>query len=178
MIPKPVEEIINEQIKNELESAYLYLSAAAWFQEKNLDGMANWMKVQVHEETIHAMKFFDHIANRGGKVILLDLKQIKTNWTSPLEVFQDAVVHEEFITGCINKIVTVVRDNKDYAAEPMLHWFVNEQIEEESNVTKIVEELKRIGTSQDGLFMLDRELAARVWPVGSCFNPIDYNAFV
>jgi ferritin len=177
MIPKPVESIINEQIKNELESAYLYLSAAAWFQEKNLEGMAHWMKVQVHEETIHAMKFFDHITDRGGKVILHDLKQTKTDWASPLEVFQDALVHEEFITGCINKIVTVSRESQDYTSEPILHWFINEQIEEENNVSKIVEELKRIGSSQDGLFLLDRELGARVWPAGSCFNPVDYQAF-
>jgi ferritin len=177
MIPQPVMDIINEQIRNELESAYLYLSAAAWFEKQNLNGMSHWMRVQVHEETIHAMKFFDHLSDRGGTVKLLDLKQIKTDWASPLEVFKDALAHEEFISNCIYNIMKVSRENNDFASEPLLHWFVNEQIEEESNVQKIVEELKRIGKDENGLFLLDRELGTRVWPVGSCFNQVDYSTF-
>ena len=175
MIPKPVQDIINEQIKNEFESAYLYLSAAGWFHAHNFEGMAHWMRVQVHEETIHGMKFVDHINNRGGTVKLMDMKQIKTDWASPQEVFTDALKHEEFITERINNILKISRENSDYASEPLLHWFVNEQIEEESNVTKILEELKKNGTNDNGLFMIDRELAARAWPAGSCFNPLNYN---
>lgn len=175
MIPEPVKAIINEQIKNEFESAYLYLSAAAWFHAHNLEGMAHWMRVQVHEETIHGMKFLDHINDRGGSVKLLDMKQIKTDWQSAKEVFEDSLAHEQFITDCINKIMKVARDNNDYASEPLLHWFVNEQIEEEANVTKILEELKKVGDNQNGLFLLDRELGTRMWPAGSCYNPINYN---
>lgn len=177
MIPEPVQAVINEQIRNEFESAYLYLSAAAWLHAHNLEGMAHWMRVQVHEETIHGMKFIDHINDRGGHVRLLDMKQIKTDWSTAKEVFEDALVHEEFITSCINKIMKVTRDNSDYASEPLLHWFVNEQIEEEANVAKILEELKRIGDNQNGLYLLDKELGARIWPVGSCYNAVDYKAF-
>ena len=111
---------MNEQIKNELESYYIYLSMAAYFHEQSLDGMAQWMRSQAHEETTHAMKFFDHIIDRGGKVVLQDLKQLKTDWASPLEAWQDAYKHEQFISGKINDIMTVVREEKDYPAEPMI----------------------------------------------------------
>jgi ferritin len=175
MIPKPVRDIMNEQIKNELESYYLYLSAVAYFHEQNLDGMAHWMRVQAHEETTHAMKFFDHIIDRGGEVALLDLKQLKLTWKSPLEAWKDAYAHEQLITSKIHAIVKVVREENDYTAEPMMNWFVKEQIEEEKNTDGIARQLERIGASKDGLYMLDKELAARAWPAGSCFDPLSYN---
>jgi len=175
MIPQPVRNIMNEQIKNELESYYIYLSMVAYFHEQNLDGMAHWMRVQAHEETTHAMKFFDHLIDRGGEVALLDLKQLKLTWTSPLEAWKDAYAHEQFITAKIHAIVKVVRDENDYTAEPMMNWFVKEQIEEEKNTDGIARQLERIGASKDGLYMLDKELAARAWPAGSCFDPLSYN---
>jgi ferritin len=175
MIPSRVRDIMNEQVKAELESQYIYLSMVAYFHEQNLDGMAHWMRVQAHEETTHALKFFDHVVDRGGTVELLDLKQLKKTWASPLEAWQDAYKHEQFITARIHAILKVVREESDYTAEPMLNWFVKEQIEEEKNTSGIQAQMERIGASKDGLYMLDKELAARAWPAGSCFDPLSYN---
>jgi ferritin len=171
MISKKMNDAINDQIKNELESYYIYLSMASYFHSKALDGMGHWMRVQAHEEMLHAMKFFNHVVDRGGKVVLKDLKQLKTSWKSPLEAFQDALKHEQFISGKINALITIARQEKEYATEPLLAWFADEQIEEESNAGKIAEQLAMVGSDKSGLLMLDRELAARAYPPGSPLNP-------
>jgi ferritin len=175
MINKKMFDAFNDQIKHELESAYIYLSMVAYFHSQNLDGMAHWMRVQVHEETIHAMKFFDHLTSRGASVTLLGLKQLKTTWKNPLEPWKDAYAHEQFITGKIHALIKIARKENDYTAEPLLNWFLNEQIEEESNTDKISRQMELIGDSKEGLFMLDRELAARIFPPGSSFDPLAYN---
>ena len=172
MIGKKLNDAMNEQIKNELESYYIYLSMAAWLHSKALDGMGHWMRVQAHEEMLHAMKFFNHLIDRGGKVALKDLKQLKVQWKSPLEVFQDALEHEKFISKKINDLMSIARQEKEYASEPLLAWFTDEQIEEESNANKITEQLEMVGADKSGLLMLDRELAARVYPPGSPLNPV------
>lgn len=174
MIGKRLESAMNEQIKNELESYYIYLSMAAYFHDANLDGMAHWMRCQAHEEMIHAMKFFDHVNDRGGRVVLMDLKQIKTAWKSPLEAFQDAYQHEQFISGKINELTTIAREERDYAAEPMLAWFSDEQVEEEATASKIVAELEMIDDDKRGLLMIDRELSGRSFPPGSPLDPVAY----
>ena len=174
MIAKRMREAMNMQIKHELESYYIYLSMVAYFHEQNLDGMAHWMRCQAHEEMIHAMKFFDHIIDRGGSVKLLDLKQLKTSWKLPLEAWKDAYEHEQFITGKINELIKISREENDYNAEPLLHWFANEQIEEEKNTDKVVKELEMIGNSKEGLFMVDRELGTRVFTPGSPLDPAAY----
>jgi ferritin len=176
MISKKMFDAVNDQIKHELESAYIYLSMAAYFHSQNLDGMAHWMRVQVHEETIHAMKFFDHLTDRGAAVALQDLKQLKKTWKNPLEPWKDAYAHEQFITGKIHNLLKVARKENDYTAEPLLNWFVNEQIEEENNTDKICRQMEMVGNSKEGLFLLDRELGARVYPAGSPFDPTAYNA--
>jgi ferritin len=172
MIGKKLTDAMNEQIKNELESYYIYLSMAAWLHSKALDGMGHWMRVQAHEEMLHAMKFFNHLIDRGGKVALKDLKQLKVQWKSPLEVFQDALEHEKFISKKINDLMSIARQEKEYASEPLLAWFTDEQIEEESNANKITEQLEMVGADKSGLLMLDRELAARAYPPGSPLNPV------
>jgi ferritin len=174
MIPQRLTQALNEQIKNELESAYLYLSAAAYFHSISLDGMAHWMRCQAHEETIHAMKFMDHLNDRNAPVNLLDMVQIKTRWTSPLEVWQDAYAHEQFITSKINDMTTLAREEKDYQSEPLLAWFTAEQIEEEATASKIAGEMEMVGDSKSALLMLDRELGARAFPTGSPFDPLAY----
>ncbi len=176
MISEKVQTILNEQIKNELESYYIYLSMVSYFQSENLDGMAHWMRIQAHEEMMHAMKFFDHISERGGTVTLLNLTQLKTTWKSPLEAWKNACEHEKFITGKIHGIMKLIRKENDYAAEPLVAWFVSEQIEEEANAEKILRQMENIGDSKQGLFMLDRELAARAFPTGSPLDPAAYNA--
>ena len=167
MIPERLAQAMNDQIKHELESYYIYLSMAAYFHSRSLDGMGHWMRAQAHEEMIHAMKFFEHLNDRGAKIQLQDLKQLKTEWSSPLEAFQDALAHEQFISGKINDLTTIAREEKDYASEPMLAWFADEQIEEEATAGKITDELEMIGADKSALLMMDRELQARPFPMGS-----------
>jgi len=171
MIRERLSTAINDQIKNELESYYIYLSMAAYFHSNSLDGMGHWMRAQAHEEMIHAMKFVEHLIDRGGKVVLQDLKQLKTEWSSPLEAFQDALEHEKFISDKINDLTTIAREEKDYASEPLLAWFTDEQIEEEASAGKITDELSMIGDDKSALLMLDRELGTRTYPAGSPLDP-------
>ena len=172
MIGERLNNAINEQIKNELESYYIYLSMAAWLHGKSLDGMGHYMRCQAHEEMIHAMKLFNHVIDRGGEVVLQDLKQLKTQWSSPLEVFQDAFEHEKFISGKISDLTTVAREERDYTSEPILAWFSEEQIEEEASASKVAAELEMVGQDKSGLLMLDRELGGRVYPAGSPLDPV------
>ncbi|UCF94603.1 MAG: ferritin [Desulfobacterales bacterium] len=174
MIGERLCKALNDQIKNELESYYIYLSMAAYFHSIPLDGMAHWMRCQAHEEMIHAMKFFDHIIDRGGRVELQNLSQLKTTWSSPAEAFRDSYEHEKFISGKINDLTTIAREEKDYAAEPLLAWFADEQIEEEASTGKVADELEMVGGDKSGLLLLDRELAARAFPAGS---PLDRTAY-
>jgi len=156
MIGKRMQDAMNEQIKHELESAYLYLSMVAYLNAEGLDGMAQWMTVQTQEEIAHAMRFFNHLSERGGRVELLPLAQPQKEWASPLEAFKAAYGHEQFISGTI-----VAEEENDNPAKIMLQWFVSEQVEEEDSTRKVVELLERIGDSGHGLVMVDRELGAR-----------------
>lgn len=175
MIGEKLSNAINDQVKNELESYYIYLSMAAWFHARSLDGMAHWMRCQAHEEMIHAMKFYDHILDRDGTVTLQNLAQLKVQWTSPLEVWQDTYKHEQFISSKIDELTTIAREQKDFQSEPMLSWFSKEQVEEEATASKIADQLEMIGNDKSALLMLDRELGARVFPAGSPLDPAAYN---
>ncbi|NMC14780.1 MAG: ferritin [Chloroflexi bacterium] len=161
MISLIVQNAMNEQIKNELFSAYLYLSMAAFFEEKNLPGFAHWMRVQAQEEQEHALKFFDFIHDRGGKITLLPIEQPKAEWKSALDAFNDAYEHEQLVTGMINKIYETALEQKDYPSQIMLQWFIDEQVEEEKNASDIVEQLKRIEERGTAILMLDHELGKR-----------------
>ncbi len=176
MIGDKLLQAMNDQIKNELESYYIYHSMASYFHSISLDGMGHWMRCQSHEELTHAMKFFDHVIDRGGKVILQDLKQIKTEWSSPAEAFKDAFQHEQFISGKINELMAIAREEKEFSSEPLLDWFISEQIEEEASASKIADELEMAGDEKSALLMLDRELGNRPFPAGSPFDPAVYNA--
>jgi ferritin len=161
MIGQRMKEALNEQIKHELESAYLYLSMVAYFESIGLEGAAQWMRVQSKEEVEHAMKFFDHVNERDGRIELLSLAQPKKEWSSPLEAFKAAYGHEQFITGKINELVKIATDEQDHAAAILLQWFVTEQVEEEASTSRVVDMLERIGDSGHGLLLLDRELGTR-----------------
>ena len=163
MISKKMQDAMNEQIKHELESAYLYLSMVAYFHSVGLDGMAQWMRAQTQEEMVHAMKFFDHIKDREGRVELLPLAQLKKEWSSPLAAFQDAYEHEKFITAKINALVKIAAEEADHPASVLLQWFTTEQVEEEASTSKVAQMLERIGDSGSGLVMLDRELGTRTF---------------
>jgi ferritin len=162
MISQRMQNEMNEQIKHETFSAYLYFSMAAYFHAKSLDGMAQWMKAQAQEELGHALRFFNHIDARGGRIELQAIDKPQMLWESPLAAFEASLVHEEFITGRINDIVRVAAEENDHAAAIMLQWFVSEQVEEESSVTKVIDMLKLIGDSGHGLLMADRELGQRI----------------
>ena len=161
MIDEKVMKAFNEQIKYEAESAYLYFAMSAWFQERSLDGMAQWMRSQAVEEMGHAQRFMDHILDRDGSVAMQPLGIKKTRWETPLEAFQDALEHERFISGKINELVGLSEETKDRPARTFLEWFVGEQVEEESSVSRIVDNLELVGEHGHGVLMLDRELSQR-----------------
>lgn len=163
MLSKKMEEALNEQINAEFESAYLYLSMATWFEEKNLEGMANWMMIQFKEEQTHALKFYNYVVERGGRVLLKPIKGPQTEWKSVLEVFEETLKHEHLVTSLINNLVDLAIKEKDHATNNMLQWFVAEQVEEEANGERIINMMKLIGDNVQGLYMLDRELATRVF---------------
>ena len=161
MISTTVQKTINEQINKELFSSYLYLSMAAWFENKNLSGFANWMHVQAGEEHEHAMKFFAHLVERGGKVELKALSAPQTDWKNVLEVVKQVQEHEAFITASINTIYDQAVAEKDYPVQMLLQWFVNEQVEEEKNASDLVYQVGMLENSNSGLIMLDRQLGKR-----------------
>lgn len=164
MLNPKVEKLVNEQINKELYSAYLYQAMAAYFAAGNLPGMAHWMNAQTQEEVIHAFKFYNHIVERGGRVVLEAIEKPPVEWDSPLAAFEAALKHERFISDSIYKIYDAVVETKDHATKPLLDWFVNEQIEEEDNATSNVEKTKLVQGNGQGILMLDKEMSARVIP--------------
>ena len=163
MLSKIIEKELNDQINAEYWSAYFYLSMAAYFENQNLPGFANWMKVQYHEEISHVMKFFDYINERGGRVLLKPVDAVKTEWKDEIEVFEDTFKHEQKVTGLINNLVNISFEEKDHATHNMLQWFVSEQVEEESSADEILQQLKMLEGNKHGLLMLDRELKQRTF---------------
>jgi ferritin len=163
MISKRMQDEMNQQIKHEAASAYLYMSMAAYFHSKSLDGMAQWMTAQAQEEVAHAMRFYAHINERGGRVELQAIDKPASDWATPLDAFKASLAHEQFITGRIDELVRVAREESDNAAGIMLQWFVSEQVEEEATVSTVVDMLSLIGDSGHGLLMADRELGARTY---------------
>ncbi len=163
MLNEKVQDAFNTQLNAELYSSYLYLSMSAYFEDINLPGFASWMRVQAEEELIHVMKFFGFIVERNGKMVMTAIDAPPTSWDSPLAVFGDAYKHECKISGNINELVNLAMEQKDYSANAFLQWFVTEQVEEENTADQVVQQLKLMADAPGGLFMLDRELAARVF---------------
>jgi ferritin len=163
MLSDKVEKALNGQINAELYSAYLYLAMAAHFEQGDLPGFANWMRVQAQEEQFHAMKIYDFILERGGTIALSAIEAPASTWKSPTDVLKATLEHEQKVTGLINDLVYLARDQKDNATEIFLQWFVNEQVEEEDSASKILGQLKMIEGSPQALFLLDRELGQRVF---------------
>jgi len=163
MLSKKMEKALNEQVNAELYSAYLYLSMEAYFKSLNLNGFANWMRVQTQEEITHAMKIYEFIDERGGRIILKAINGPQTKWDSPLDVFKAVYEHEQKVTGLINDLVNLATEEKDHATNSFLQWFVNEQVEEESSADQLVQQLKMMENAPGGMFMLDRELGQRVF---------------
>ncbi len=163
MLNKKIEEALNAQLNAELYSSYLYLSMAAYFQSINLNGFANWMRVQAQEELVHGMKFYDFIHERGGRVILKEIEKPPSEWDSPLSAFEHTYQHEQKVTNLINNLVNLALEEKDHATNIFLQWFVTEQVEEEASAQEVVQKIKLVNKSPGGLFMIDRELGQRTF---------------
>ena len=161
MISKTMQDAINEQINKEFFSSYLYLSMAAYFANKNLAGFSKWMRVQADEEREHAMKLYEHLEDRGGRVELKALAAPKTEWASNLEAFREAAEHEAMITASIHALYEVALQEKDYAAQVLLQWFITEQVEEERNAADIIADLQLIEERGTAVLMLDKQLGKR-----------------
>ncbi|MGQ9586214.1 MAG: ferritin [Anaerolineae bacterium] len=161
MLSETIQKAMNEQIKNELYSAYLYLSMAAYAEADNLPGFAHWMRVQSQEEVGHAMKFFDFICERGGRVELKAIGEPPVEFAGPTDLFEQTLAHEKQVTAMIHNLYEMASQENDYASQVFLQWFVTEQVEEEKSADEILQVLKRAGEKGHTLVMLDRQLAQR-----------------
>jgi ferritin len=161
MLRKKVQDALNAQLVAEYYSSYLYLSMSAYFENQTLKGFAHWMRVQAQEEMTHAMKFYDHIVDRLGRVELKPVDGPKTEWRSPLAAFQEAHAHEVKVTAMINDLLELANKEKDTATAAFLQWFVTEQVEEEAQTDEIVQKLKLVGDVAPALLMLDAVLGQR-----------------
>lgn len=164
MFKKILEKTFNEQVNKEFFSAYLYLSMSGYFEINNLKGFTHWMKMQFHEEQMHAMKFFDYIIKRSSKVLLTTIKAPKTNWKSPIDVFEDVYKHEVFVTKSIHFLFSLCQKENDLASCNFLQWFIQEQEEEEASSLEILEKLKLIKNDGAAIYILDKDLQTRPMP--------------
>lgn len=170
MLSKEIEAALNEQLNREMYSAYLYMSMSSYSASIGLKGFANWFMVQYHEEMLHAMKLYEFINLRGGRSTLKAIAQPPADFTSPLEMFQKTLEHEQYITKSINDRLELATAEKDHATQIFLQWYVTEQVEEENNDNEIILQLKIIKDDPQGLILLDRELAARTTTVPTEFS--------
>jgi ferritin len=161
MISQKLQNEVNDQIKAEFQSGWLYLAFAAWFEEKSLEGFSNWLRKQWQEEQTHGMKFYDHLLRRDGKVELKELDKPSVSADTAVEIFEQVLEHERYITKRIHQLYELAEKEGDYPLKTLLHWFIDEQVEEEENVTAILDRLKLIGDDGGSLYYLDRELAVR-----------------
>jgi len=161
MIKQSVQDALNEQIKNELYSAYVYLSVSAYCDANGLPGFARWMRMQSQEEVGHAMKFFDFVNDRGGRVILKGVDQPPSEFGSPLDIAEKTLEHERKVTGMIERLYELAAQENDHATQAMLQWFLTEQVEEEKNASILIDQLKMAGDNRSALLMLDMELGKR-----------------
>ena len=161
MISKKMEKALNEQFNREYYSSYLYLAMSAYCVSTNYDGAASWMRLQAQEEMTHAMKFYDYIHHQQAGVVLEAIDQPSAKFKSVLDAFEKTLAHEKYITKSINDLYALAVQEKDFATQAFLQWFVSEQIEEESEAQRVVDRIRMIGGSVSGLLYLDKELGKR-----------------
>ncbi len=161
---------LNKQVSNEFYSSYLYLQMASWFDHRSLVGFANWMKMQAQEEAAHTMILFNYILERGSMVDLGAIPSPQAEYSSPLEVFEKTLEHEQKVTAAINNLMAMATEEKDYATKAHLDWFISEQVEEEAGVSDILGKLKLVGDDSNGLFFIDKELSARTFIIPDKLN--------
>lgn len=164
MLSAKLQDALNKQINEEYYSSYLYRSMVAYMEDRNLDGCAHWMRMQADEEHLHALKIFDYMIDRGGRIELQPVAAPPREWDSPLAAFEAALEHEKYMTENITKLADLAIDERDHATNNVMQWYVSEQVEEESNVDDIVKKLVMVGDNGPGIFMMDRELKTRPAP--------------
>ena len=167
MLSKELHEAMNQQVNAEFWSAYLYLSMSMDAEAKGYKGIANWFYIQFREEQDHARIFMNYMNSRDAEVTLLPIAEVKTKWTSPLDMFKDTLEHEKKVTAMINNLVSIATKDNDYATKNALIWFVNEQVEEEENARDLIHDFEAIEGNKYGCYMLDKELQSRVYAVPS-----------
>ncbi|MCH5335121.1 MAG: ferritin [Alistipes sp.] len=165
MLSKEMQKALNEQVNAEFWSAYLYLSMSVDAADKGYKGVANWFAVQFKEEQAHAQIFMNYLLSRGARINLAPIAEVQTEWASPLEMFRATLEHEKKVTAMIHNLCHIAADEHDFASSNMLAWFVDEQIEEEENAQDLIAELEKVDDSKLGLYMVDKELAARTYTV-------------
>lgn len=163
MLSKKLLDALNAQVNAEFWSAYLYLSMSADAAAKGHKGVANWFAVQFREEQDHARILMNYILSRGAEVRLAPIAEVRTTWGSPLEMFRDTLEHEKEVTAMIDNLCRIAADDRDFASSNMLVWFVDEQIEEEESAKDLIDALEQVDDSKLGLYMIDKELAARTY---------------
>lgn len=165
MFNEKLEAAFNDQINKEFYSAYLYLAMKTYFEEQNLKGFVNWFDIQVQEEQAHGMGMYDYVHERGGSVKLGAIDKPVVEGSTPVEIFEHVLRHEEYVTSRINALMDIAEEVKDRAAISFLNWYLKEQVEEEASVGGVLQTLKLIGDDKKALLLLDKDLGARV------FNP-------
>ena len=163
MLSKKLEDAINKQINKELYSAYFYLGMSAYCNSVDLDGFANFYYVQYQEETFHAMKLYNYVLERSGNIVLSQIDTPPQNFKSALDVCEQTYEHEKLVTKSINDLMDIAIKENDHATSSFLKWYVDEQVEEEATISKLVNRMKLVGDNVGGLFIIDQELKARVF---------------
>jgi len=158
---KKLVDAINDQIKYEFFSAFLYLAMASYASDLELTGFESWLKNQAAEEQFHATKFIDYLHERNERALVLGFEDPKNEYTSILEAFEDGLAHEKIVTSRINNLMKIALEDNDYASANFLNWYVTEQVEEEASFTTVINKLKMVGSSPMGLYQLDKELGGR-----------------
>ena len=167
MMNAKVRDLLNQQINKEFYSAYLYLDFSNYFEDAGLDGFANWYKVQAQEERDHAMLFYQYLQNENQKVTLEAIAKPDKVFTCHMDVLKAALEHEEYVTSLINDIYAAAYEVKDFRTMQFLDWFVKEQGEEETNANDMITKMELFGGDPKSLYMLNQELAARVYTAPS-----------
>ncbi|MDA3834278.1 MAG: ferritin [Spirochaetales bacterium] len=164
MISKRIEEALNEQLNKEFYSAYMYLAMSAYCNTLGLQGFSHWMRMQYEEENLHVTKMYDYILNQGGEIHLKTIEEPLKEYGTPLEIFQKTLEHEQFVTRSIHQLMGLAMEERDYATQAFLQWYVTEQVEEESNVQDVLNPLRMVGEDKGGLMMIDQKLGGRMAP--------------
>ncbi|MEP7145746.1 MAG: ferritin [bacterium] len=166
MLTQKLQDALNEQINKEFFAEYLYLSMSAYLESIEMEGFANYFNIQAQEEHFHAMKMFNFVHDKGGRVILKSLNEPKSEFTSVLDVIEESLAQEKFVTRSINDLMDIAIKENDHSVKSFLEWYVDEQVEEESTISKLLAKLRLINGEGLGLLTLDSQMGMREYQPG------------